>query len=97
VVGSCGFKGPTTAEGIVEIAYGIAPEYQGNGYATQAARELVGFARSDGKIRVVRAHTLAEKNASTRVLDKCSLRWIGEVEHPDDGLVWRWEYAGDEP
>lgn len=32
VIGRCGFKGPPTADGVVEISYGIAPDYQGNGY-----------------------------------------------------------------
>ena len=28
-IGTCGFKAPPDAEGVVEIAYGIAPEHQG--------------------------------------------------------------------
>jgi ribosomal-protein-alanine N-acetyltransferase len=95
IVGSCGFKGPPTPHGVVEIAYSIAPEFQGHGYATQAARALVGFARADHAVRVVRAHTLAEENASTRVLGKCGFRRVGQVEDPEDGVVWRWEYSGD--
>jgi [ribosomal protein S5]-alanine N-acetyltransferase len=95
IVGNCGFKGPPTADGIVEIAYGVAPEYQGNGYATQAARALVGFARASGMVRIIRAHTVAEDNVSTRVLRKCGFRRMGQVEDPDDGVVWRWEYPDD--
>ena len=91
VVGSCGFKGPPTSDGVVEIAYGVAPEYQGKGYATEVAQALVSYAFSNSKVRVVRAHTLAEASASTRVLAKCGFRRIGEVVDPDDGLVWRWE------
>ena len=91
VVGSCGFKGPPTTEGVVEIAYGINPDYQGRGYATEAVQALVSYAFSNSKVRVVRAHTLTEANASTRVLTKCGFRRIGEVIDPDDGLVWRWE------
>jgi RimJ/RimL family protein N-acetyltransferase len=91
VVGSCGFKGPPTPDGVVEIAYGVAPAYQGKGYATEAAQALVSYAFSSSEVRVVRAHTLPEPNASTRVLAKCGFRRIGEVVDPDDGLVWRWE------
>src|SRR5438046_10001249 len=40
VVGGCGFKGPPGADGAVEIAYGVAPEHQGKGYATEAAAAL---------------------------------------------------------
>jgi ribosomal-protein-alanine N-acetyltransferase len=90
VVGSAGFKGPP-ADGVVEIAYGLNPEYQGKGYATEAAEALTAYAFESGKVRVVRAHTLPESNASGRVLTKCGFQRIGEVIDPEDGLVWRWE------
>ena len=44
VIGCGGFKGPPGADGVVEIAYGVVPEYQGRGYATEAAQALVAFA-----------------------------------------------------
>jgi RimJ/RimL family protein N-acetyltransferase len=91
VIGKCGFKGPPAADGSVEIAYGIAPEHQGKGYATEAAAALVRYAFDSGQVRVARAHTLPEPNASTRVLTKCGFRRVGEVMDPEDGLVWRWE------
>jgi [ribosomal protein S5]-alanine N-acetyltransferase len=90
-VGRCGYKGPPTADGVVEIAYGIESDHQGKGYATEAAAALVMYAFGDSRVRVVRAHTLPEPNASTRVLTKCGFRHIGEVIDPEDGLVWRWE------
>ena len=91
VVGKSGCKGPPAVDGVVEIAYIVAPEHQGKGYATEAAEALVAYAFSSGRVRVVRAHTLPESNASTRVLTKCGFRHIGEVTDSDDGLVWRWE------
>jgi RimJ/RimL family protein N-acetyltransferase len=95
VVGQCGFKGPPAADGVVEIAYGVSPEHQGKGYATEAAAALVGYAFVTGHVRVVRAHTRPEPNASTRVLTKCGFRRVGEVMDPEDGLVWRWEKNND--
>jgi ribosomal-protein-alanine N-acetyltransferase len=91
VVGSCGFVAPPSTDGVVEIAYGVAPEYQGKGYATEAAQAMTDYAFASGEVRTVMAHTLPEPNASTRVLTKCGFRGIGEVMHPEDGLVWRWE------
>jgi RimJ/RimL family protein N-acetyltransferase len=91
VVGRCGFKGPPGADGVVEIAYGVAAEHRGQGYATETAEALVTYAFSSGRVDVVRAHTLPEPNASTRVLTKCGFRRVGEVIDPEDGLVWRWE------
>ena len=94
-IGSCGFKGPPDEDGMVEIVYGIAPEHQSKGYATEAAGALVAFAIDSGRVRVVRAHTFAEANASARVLLKCAFRKIGQVIDSEDGLVWRWERSTD--
>jgi RimJ/RimL family protein N-acetyltransferase len=92
-VGEAGFKAPPTLDGQVEIAYGIVPENQGRGYATEAARALIDYAFGLGEVRVVRAHTLPESNASTRVLIKAGFQKIGLVVDLEDGPVWRWELA----
>jgi RimJ/RimL family protein N-acetyltransferase len=91
VIGKAAFKGPPTADGVVEIAYGVDPDHQGKGYATEAAGALTAFALASGQVRTVCAHTLPEPNASTRVLTKCGFSFIGETIDPEDGLVWRWE------
>lgn len=90
-VGQCGFKGPPDSEGMVEIAYAVDPSFQGQGYATEAATALVEYAFSREDVRLVRAHTLPESNASTRVLNKCGFEKLGEVVDPEDGLIWRWQ------
>ena len=90
-VGSCAFKGPPDADGIVEVAYGTDPSHQGRGYATEAAGALAAFAFTSGRVRLVRAHTKPDNEASARVLAKCGFRRIGEVMDPEDGLVCRWE------
>lgn len=94
VVGSCGFKGPPDADGMVEIAYGVVPKFQRRGYATEMAKALVDYALQDARVRLLRAHTLREPNPSTKVLKKCGFAFKGEVVEPDDGPVWRWERNG---
>ena len=91
VIGAASFKGPPDDDGVVEIAYGIAPSYRGRGFATEAARALVSFALERVDVTSIRAHTKPENDASGRVLSKCGFHQVGEVEDPEDGLVWRWE------
>lgn len=91
VIGSAGFKGPPDDAGVVEIAYGIVPDSQGRGYATEAAQALVHFAVETGGARLILAHTLPVPNASTRVLLKCGFQRTADVIDPEDGPVWRWE------
>ncbi len=91
LVGQCGFKGPPNADGTVEIAYFVEPDFRGSGYATEAAEALTMHALKHDGVRLVRAHTLPERNASTSVLTKAGFRNVGEVIDPEDGPVWRWE------
>jgi RimJ/RimL family protein N-acetyltransferase len=93
VIGSAAFKGAPDEDGVVEIAYGIAPSYEGHGYATEAAKALVAFALERVDVTSIRAHTKPENNASGRVLAKSGFHQVGEVVDPEDGLVWRWERA----
>lgn len=91
IIGSAGFTGPPGPDGVVEIAYAIVPDHEGKGYATEAAQALVSYAFAAGGVRTVRAHTLPQPNASTRVLTKCGFTRVEDFIDPVDGLVWRWE------
>ena len=93
-VGQCGFKAPPDASGVVEIASGIAPGFEGRGFATEAAGELVRFALGQAGVTCVRAHTLPTNVASIRVLAKCGFQSVGEFSDPEDGLVMRFECTG---
>ncbi len=89
-VGKCGFRGPPEADGIVEIAYGIDERHRGKGFATEACGAMTTWAFAQG-VRLVRAHTMPEWNASARVLAKNGFEPAGKIIDSDDGLVWRWE------
>lgn len=92
LIGMGGFPGPPDSDGVAEIAYGIAPAYQGKGYATEVANALIEFASRDKSVRLLCAHTLAETNASTRILEKCGFKKVGETVDPENNLpIWRWE------
>jgi [ribosomal protein S5]-alanine N-acetyltransferase len=92
LIGTGGFPGPPDSDGVAEIAYGIAPLYQDKGYATEVANALIDFASSDPRVRTICAHTLGEINASTRVLEKCGFRKVGDSIDPETNLpIWRWQ------
>ena len=92
VVDTSGFKGRPDADGVVEIAYFTFPGEEGRGVATAMAGALVLVAlAAPQQVAVVRAHTLAERNASCRVLEKVGVQHAGSRRDPEDGPVWRWE------
>lgn len=66
------------AEGETELGYWIARSQWGKGYATEAARCLLSFARTLGHRRIVAA-PFADNPASARVLAKAGFRPTGEI------------------
>jgi [ribosomal protein S5]-alanine N-acetyltransferase len=92
-VGMCAFKSPPNSNR-VEIAVQTFPEYEGRGIGTQMARQLIMLARQAQPAVIIAAQTLPEKNASTAVLEKSGFELVGELELPDDGVVWEWRHRG---
>jgi RimJ/RimL family protein N-acetyltransferase len=92
-VGICAFKGKPEGNR-VEIAYGVMEEYEGRGIATEACRLLVEIARRTYKGIEVIAQTLPDNSASARVLEKNDFKFVGRVNHPEDGEVLEWVFAG---
>lgn len=96
IIGMGGFKNAPDSNGIVEFGYGISTAYRNKGYATEFSKALIKKAFESIEVNEVIAHTLQEINASTRVLEKCSLKKVGEAMDPIDGLVWRWRICRKE-
>jgi RimJ/RimL family protein N-acetyltransferase len=57
------------------------------------ARLLIELAWREREVRIIRAHTLREENASVRILRRLGFSFIGTIEDPEDGPVWRWDLA----
>ena len=92
LVGSGGYKGRPKA-GLVEIGYEVAPAFQNQGFATEAARAMIAHAFSFPEVEFVFAHTLSRENASTKVLEKAGMAFIETAPDPRAGIVWRWRIA----
>ena len=69
-IGDLDFKGPAKAHA-VEIGYGILPEYEGNGYTTEAVQAMTQWAFGQKDVVFVEAETAPDNKASQRVLEKC--------------------------
>lgn len=72
-LGVCGFKGPPTMFGSVELGYAIQEAYRNHGMMTEAVRALVDWAFTDQTCRRVTAETLRNNYPSQRVLQKSGL------------------------
>ncbi len=90
LLGTCGYKGGPDENGMVEIGYEVAKDFRNQGYASEITKMLISHAFSDERVQHIQAHTLAEKNASVRVLEKNGFRFIEEKEDEEDGKIWKW-------
>lgn len=70
-----GFKGE------VEIGWRLDKCHWNNGYATEAAKAVLNFARGIG-LRVVYSFTATVNAPSERVMQKIGMTKIGEFDHP---------------
>ncbi len=95
LIGSCGFKGPPNDKGQVEIGYEVAKAYCDRGYATEIAELLIEKAFRYKEVQHILAHTLAEENASVKVLKKCHFKFMGAVEIGEEEKIWKWQLDRD--
>lgn len=92
VVGGGAFVGPPK-DGCVEIAYYTRSEHERRGWATQTASALVDVARDHDPAVGLKAFTLMQDNASTRILTRLGFSVVGTAQDPDAGEVWEWRRA----
>jgi RimJ/RimL family protein N-acetyltransferase len=78
-IGGMGFHGPPDENGAVSIGYGLVPSARGKGYASEALRELLRFARARG-VTCVKGDTDHENTASQHVMTAAGLRPAGADE-----------------
>ncbi len=91
VVGSAGTGFPTGDPATSVMGYGVYPEFEGRGYATETARALVAWAFQHPETAVVRATVHGENVGSRRVVMKAGLDQTGDQLFTDDGLLDVWE------
>ncbi|MCX5398829.1 GNAT family N-acetyltransferase [Streptomyces sp. NBC_00102] len=78
-IGGVGFHAPADAEGSVTIGYGLVPSERGRGYASEALRGLLLFAREQGVTRV-KGDADHDNLASQHVMIAAGMRPAGQDE-----------------
>ena len=74
VIGDCGTHGPPDSSGRVEIGYGLAAPYRGQGFGSEAVAAITTWLLGQPDVRQIRACTPAGNMASRRVLEKSGYR-----------------------
>ena len=86
-VGSVAFAGPPVPEGAVLVGYAMYGAFEGQGYATEAVRAMVGWAFNQPGVREVRALAPVWNTPALRVAENVGMRPVASEEDDDVGEV----------
>lgn len=86
VVGNAGFHGAPNDAGMVEIGYGILPDYRRRGYGRAAAAALLREAAESPGVRTVRASISPDNVASLALARSFGFVQVGDQWDDEDGL-----------
>lgn len=89
IVGSCAFTGPPV-NNRAEVSYWTYKQYEGQGIATDACRQLITIAKNADPAITIIAKTAPEKNASTTILERSGFVFSGIVQDHEIGDAWEW-------
>jgi len=79
LIGDCAAKTDGDDPRLAEIGYTLAPQYQGHGYATEAARTLLGYLFGPRAKHRVAAYCDARNAPSVRLLERLGMRREGHL------------------
>jgi len=82
-MGSSGLYNRDGIEG-VDIGFAMLPEFEGKGYAFEAANKLMQLARDEFQLSKVSGITLETNKASQKLLEKLGLTFSRMIQIPND-------------
>lgn len=98
LIGSGSIGPETHREGFWGFGYNFRRDCWGKGYATEAAKAMIGFAHERCGIRRFSSSHTEPNTTSGRVMEKCGLHFVGYGEfHKSDGTcrMRSMEYEGE--
>ena len=86
-IGDLCFKG-LSPTGMVEVGYGLLPEFQGKGYMTEAVTAITVWASQQPGVKTIEAETDPCNIASQKVLERCGFIPTGKNGEEGPRFVW---------
>lgn len=77
MIGTCGFSRIDVSNNVGEVGYVIGPDYQGNGYATEAVMEIMAFGFTRLNFHRIEAKYITQNLASRSVMERCGMHFEG--------------------
>jgi ribosomal-protein-alanine N-acetyltransferase len=80
LIGGSGIRRETELSHVANLGWAINPEFQNQGYATEAARALIEFGFQTLKLSVIYATCDARNRASYKVMEKLGMKKVGFIK-----------------
>ncbi|MGH9847926.1 MAG: GNAT family N-acetyltransferase [Blastocatellia bacterium] len=82
LIGCCGLRGQGMDAGMAEFGIELAPRWWGHGFATEAARAILGFGFRELGLRDVRGVSVTENAGVTNVVSRLGFTLLGRRPGP---------------
>ena len=82
-LGTCGLYDRDGLE-VIDIGFALLPQYEGQGYACEAALRIMQAAKEDFEISAVSAITTESNSTSQKLIEKLGLTYRKKIYLPDD-------------
>lgn len=79
-IGGCGIRRDSEQSAVANLGWAINPDYQNQGYATEAARRLIEFGFNELGVSVIYATCDTRNGASYKVMEKLGLKRVGLIK-----------------
>ncbi len=80
LIGGCGIRRETEFSQVANLGWAINPEFQGRGYATEAAKALIEFGLRELLLSVIYATCDTRNAPSFRVMEKLGMKRVGVIK-----------------
>jgi ribosomal-protein-alanine N-acetyltransferase len=79
-LGTCGFHCWDKTDSCCDIGYDLFPDYWGNGYMSEALKEILKFAQTDMGIKYIHACIYPDNQASVRLAERNGFIFQGQIK-----------------
>jgi RimJ/RimL family protein N-acetyltransferase len=80
LIGGCGIRRETQESTVANLGWAINPDFQKQGYATEAAQALISFGFDQLGLSVIYATCDTRNAASYRVMEKLGMKRVGFIK-----------------
>lgn len=96
IIGSAGFHDQPDENGMIEIGFGIVPEYQNQGFGKELLHGMWKMILQNPQVKTLRYTVSPENEPSMHIIKKLNFNLVGEQIDEEDGLELIYELSADE-